>query len=193
MSFGANAVLNALAWFVPALTALIAVPITVRGLGSDAYGLLPLVGAVTGYLGLMEMGLGTAIVRYLSYYRALNQGRPMIGLLRFAVTWFGGAGVVGALLLLVGAHWIAVSVLKVPPGMTDTAVTVLRITAFGFVAGMLVSVGSVVPQCFLRYDISAVAGIVFGVAGHRHRGPPIPRPPTVAMACATRPSDTGGK
>ena len=49
--------------------------------------------------------------------------------------------------------------------MTDTAVTVLRITAFGFVAGMLVSVGSVVPQCFLRYDISAVAGIVFGVAG----------------------------
>ena len=165
MSFGANAVLSALAWFVPALTALIAVPITVRGLGSDAYGLLTLVGAVTGYLGLMEMGLGSAIVRYLSYYRALNQGRPMIGLLRFAVTWFGGAGVVGALLLLVGAHWIAASVLKVPPGMTDTAVTVLRITAFGFLAGMLVSVGSAVPQCFLRYDISALTSIVFGVAG----------------------------
>lgn len=165
MSFGANAVLSALAWLVPAVTALVALPVTVHGLGADAYGLLALVGAVTGYLGLMEMGLGSAIVRYLSYYRALNQGRPMIGLLRFAVTWFGGAGVVGALVLLVGAHWIAVSVLKVPPGMTDTSVAVLHITAFGFIASMLVSVGSAIPQCFLRYDISAVTEIVFGVAG----------------------------
>lgn len=165
MSFSANAVLSAFAWFVPSLTALIAVPITVRGLGSDGYGLLALVTAVTGYLGLMEMGLGTAIVRYLSYYRALNQGRPMIGLMRFAVEWFGGAGVVGGVALFVGAHWIVFSLLKIPADMSATAITVVRITAFGFLAGMLVSVGTAVPQSFLRYDIAAAINIVFGVAG----------------------------
>jgi O-antigen/teichoic acid export membrane protein len=165
MSFSANAVLSAFAWFVPALTALIAVPITVRGLGADGYGLLAIVTAVTGYLGLMEMGLGTAIVRYLSYYRALNQGRPMLGLMRFAVEWFGGAGVVGGVVLFLGAHWIVFSLLKIPADMTDTAITVVRITAFGFAAGMLVSVGTAVPQSFLRYDVAAVINIVFGVAG----------------------------
>ena len=82
LSFGANAALNVSAWFVPALTALVAVPITVRGLGTDAYGLLTLVTALTGFLGLIELGLGTAIVRYLSYYRALDQGRPMLGIVR---------------------------------------------------------------------------------------------------------------
>ena len=165
LSFGANAALNLSAWLVPALTALIAVPITVRGLGADAYGLLTLTTALTGFLGLMELGLGTAIVRYLSYYRALGQGRPMIGIVRFAVTWFGIAGVIGGVILLVGAPWFAESLLRVPPDMVSTAVAVIRISAFGFVTGMMVSVGSAIPQSFLRYDLSATTTIVFGVLG----------------------------
>ena len=165
LSFGANAALNVSAWFVPALTALVAVPITVRGLGTAAYGLLALVTALTGFLGLMELGLGTAIVRYLSFYRALNQGRPMVGIVRFAVVWFGIAGLVGGVVLFVGAEWFARSLLKIPPDMVATAVAVIRISAFGFFTGMLVSVGSAIPQSFLRYDLSAVSTIVFGVLG----------------------------
>ena len=165
LSFGANAALNVSAWFVPALTALVAVPITVRGLGTDAYGLLTLVTALTGFLGLMELGLGTAIVRYLSFYRALDQGRPMLGIVRFAVVWFGIAGVIGGVVLFVGAPWFARSLLKIPPDMVPTAVVVIRISALGFLTGMLVSVGSVIPQSFLRYDLSAITTIVFGVLG----------------------------
>jgi len=165
LSFGANAALNVSAWFVPALTALVAVPITVRGLGTDAYGLLTLVTALTGFLGLIELGLGTAIVRYLSYYRALDQGRPMLGIVRFAALWFGVAGVIGGVVLFVGAQWFAGSLLKVPTEMVPTAVVVLRISALGFFTGMLVSVGSAIPQSFLRYDLSAVTTIIFGVLG----------------------------
>jgi O-antigen/teichoic acid export membrane protein len=165
LSFGANAALNVLAWFVPALTALVAVPITVRGLGADAYGLLALVTALTGFLGLMELGLGTAIVRYLSYYRALDQGRPMLGIVRFAVVWFGAAGLIGGIVLFVGAQWFAESLLKMPADMVPTATVVIRISAFGFVTGMLVSVGSAIPQSFLRYDLTAITTIVFGVLG----------------------------
>lgn len=165
LSFGANAVLNVSAWFVPALTALIAVPITVRGLGADAYGLLALVGTLTGYLGLMELGLGTAIIRYLSFYRALNQGRPMLGIVRFAVVWFGAVGFIGGVILFVGAPWFAQSMLKIPPDLVPTAVVVIRITAFAFFTGMLVSVGAAIPASFLRYDLAALMTVVFGVLG----------------------------
>jgi O-antigen/teichoic acid export membrane protein len=164
-SFGANSALSAISWLVPAVTALFAVPITLHGLGDNAYGLLTLVTALIGYLGLMDMGLGTAIVRFLSYHRALNEGRPMLGLIRFAICWFGGAGVIGGTLLIVGANWIAADLLHVPVGMRVTAVLVIRITGFGFLTGMLVSVGSAIPQSFLRYDIAAVMEIVFGMAG----------------------------
>jgi len=165
LSFGANAALNASAWFVPALTALIAVPITVRGLGADAYGLLTLVTALTGFLGLMDLGLGTAIFRYVSFYRALDQGRPMLGIIRFAVVWFGIAGVIGGVVLFVGAPWLAQSLLKIPPDMVPTAVAAIRISAFGFFAGMYVSIGSAIPMSFLRYDLSGITTIVFGVLG----------------------------
>ena len=165
LGFGANAARNVLSWFVPALVALIVVPITVRGLGPDAYGLLALVGALTGYLHLMELGLGSAVVRYLSYYRALNEGRPMLGILRFALTWFGGAGVIGCVILVAGAEWFAGSLLDVPADLLPTAVVVIRITGFGFLMGMFTSVGAVIPMTFLRYDISAWATIVFGTLG----------------------------
>jgi O-antigen/teichoic acid export membrane protein len=165
LSFGANAFLHVSSWFVPAITALIAVPITVRGLGADSYGLLALIGALIGYLGIMEIGLSSAIVRYLSFYRALNEGRPMLGIIRFGVTWFGGAGVIGAILLLVGAEWLAESLLNIPPDQVPTAVVAIRITGLGFLTGMLTTVGAAVPQSFLRYDLAAIGTVVFGVAG----------------------------
>lgn len=154
-SFSANAVLSAFGWAVPALAALIAIPITVRGLGVDQYGLLALTASVSGYLGLMEMGLGGTLVRYMSYHRARDEGRPMLGMLLFGLRWFFAAGLVGAVFLLIAAPWLSSSVLHVPPDLYSTSVTVLRLTGINFALAMLVSVGTAIPQSFLRYDISA--------------------------------------
>ena len=161
-SFGANAVLTMVGWAVPAITALIAVPITVRGLGASQYGLLALTASLTGYLGLMEMGLGTAIMRYLSYYRALNEGRPMIGVIKFALTWFCAAGTAGGVFLWIAAPWLAASVLHVSHQLLPTAITVMRLTGVSFFLALVVSVGSAIPQSFLRYDISAAISGVWG-------------------------------
>jgi hypothetical protein len=87
-SFSFNAILTMFAWAVPAITALIAVPITVRGLGARQYGLLALTASLTGYLGLLSMGLGSAIIRHISHCRVTNEGRPMIDVLMFALHWF---------------------------------------------------------------------------------------------------------
>jgi O-antigen/teichoic acid export membrane protein len=158
-SFGANAVFSAFGWAVPAMAALVAIPITVRGLGADQYGLLALTAALTGYLGLMEMGLGSALMRYLSFYRALDQGRPMLGILLFGVRWFLAAGLIGGTFLWFAAPWLSASVLKVPPDLQATSVTVFRLTGVNFALALLVSVGTAIPQSFLRYDIaSAMSG-----------------------------------
>ena len=153
--------LSVFGWAVPAVAALVAIPITVRGLGADQYGLLALTVALTGYLGLMEMGLGTALMRYLSFYRALNEGRPMLGVLMFGLRWFSVAGLIGGVFLWVAAPWLSTSLLKVPPDLQSTAITVLRITGVNFAVALLVSVGTAIPQSFLRYDIaSAMSGSI---------------------------------
>ena len=154
-SFGENAALSVLAWVVPAVAAFVCVPIMVRGLGPDSYGLLVLVGAVTGYLGLLDMGLGTALVRYLSYYRALDEGRPMLAIIRAALLWYTAAGVVAALFLVVAAPWLAEHVLHVSAALLPTATTLIRLSALSLVLGLIMSVGSALPMSFLRYDIAA--------------------------------------
>jgi O-antigen/teichoic acid export membrane protein len=161
-SFGANAVLTAFSWAVPALAALIATPITVRGLGADQYGLLALAAAITGYLGLMEMGLGSAVVRYVAYFRALEQGRPLRAVIWFSVRWFCAAGFVGLVFLWIAAPWLSASVLKMPPDLMSTSITVMRITGVNFLVALLVSVGMAIPQSFLRYDIASVLSAAIG-------------------------------
>ena len=120
-SFGENAALSVIAWLVPAIAAFVSVPIMVRGLGPDAYGLIVLVGALTSYLGLVYMGLGQALVRYLSYYRALDEGRPMLAIVRVALLWFTAAGVVAAVFLLISAPWLARDVLHISAKLLPTA------------------------------------------------------------------------
>lgn len=47
-------------------------PIMLRLMGPSEYGLYSLVATVVGYLTVLDMGLGNAIVRYIAKYRALN-------------------------------------------------------------------------------------------------------------------------
>ena len=161
-SFSLSALLVAIAWVVPAVASLVCVPIVARGLGSQTYGLLVLVTAVSGYLGLMDLGLGQAIVRYLAFYRARNEGRPMVAVLRVALLWFFGVGVVGGVACYVAAPWLVESVLDVPDGLSSEGVLAIRLSAVAFAAGMVMGVLAQVPQGFLRYDLVAGMTLVVG-------------------------------
>lgn len=164
-TFGQNVSLSVVAWSVTTVAAFVCLPIYVRGLGPDAYGLLVLVSALTGYAGLIELGLSQALVRYLSYYRALDEGRPMLAIIRVALVWLTVGGAAVGLFFFVGAPWLARDVLNVSAELLPDAVTVIRISSASLVLGLLVSAGAAVPISFLRYDIAAAVGGVFGTAG----------------------------
>jgi O-antigen/teichoic acid export membrane protein len=158
---GANVLLVGVSWLVPAVVAVVAVPITVRGLGDDGYGVLVLVAAVTGYLGLMDLGLGNGIVRYLSMFVVLRYGRATRECLRVGLAWFTGGGVVGAIAVSVSAPWL-VSLLHVPPGLVPQAVVAFRLGGVAFGLGMVVTVFQFVPQAFLRYGVASALNVTLG-------------------------------
>jgi O-antigen/teichoic acid export membrane protein len=162
-TFGQNALWSTIAWVASGVAAFICVPITVRGLGADAYGLIALVTALTGYAGLVELGLSQSLVRYLSYYRALGEGRPMIAIMRFALIWFTAAGSVAGLVLFLNASWLATHLLHVSADLLPSAVMVIRLSAINLVVDMLLTIGMAVPVSFLRYDIAAGVSGVFTV------------------------------
>ena len=166
-----NAMLSGVSWLVPAACAVIAIPITVRGLGTDGYGVMALVAAVTGYLALMDLGLANGVIRYLSMFVAADNGTAIRGCMRTVLKWFAAAGVIGFSVMWMLSPWLVGHVLKVPADLAPQAIVAFRIGGATFGLGMLVSVLSLLPQAFLRYDLVATVGGL--LAGASVAGPAV--------------------
>lgn len=67
-----GAILSYISLFVSNIIGILYTPIMLRLMGPSEYGLYSLVAAVVGYLTVLDMGLGNAIVRYIAKYRALH-------------------------------------------------------------------------------------------------------------------------
>lgn len=65
-------ILSYLSIFITVIIALIYTPIMIRLLGQSEYGLYSLIGSAVGYLSILDMGLGNAIVRFTARNRALG-------------------------------------------------------------------------------------------------------------------------
>jgi hypothetical protein len=69
-----NAIYNLVGETVPILAALLAIPVLIRSLGTDRFGLLTIVWMVIGYFGLFDFGLGRALTKIVA--EKLGAGRP---------------------------------------------------------------------------------------------------------------------
>jgi O-antigen/teichoic acid export membrane protein len=160
--FGRNVLHVTTAWVIPALIAVIAVPITVHGLGDDRYGVMALVGAVTGYLALLDLGLGDGIIRFLATFVAQQRGRAIRECLRLMLGWFATVGVVGAIAVWVLTPWLVGSLLKVPKSLVGESIVAFRIGGFTFAFGMVANVLRLVPEAFLQYRLYSRLSVILG-------------------------------
>jgi O-antigen/teichoic acid export membrane protein len=65
-------------------------PLLLRSLGQAAYGLYALLGAFVAYLGVLDLGLGNAIVRYVAKFRAEGNAAAEGALLRACLRIYAG-------------------------------------------------------------------------------------------------------
>ncbi|MBU1182525.1 MAG: flippase [Proteobacteria bacterium] len=65
-----NTIFNAVGRFWGILVALILTPYIIRHIGIERYGIWALVGVLTGYFGLLDFGIGTSFVKYISEFYA---------------------------------------------------------------------------------------------------------------------------
>lgn len=161
-NIGRNVLLSGAAWFVPSALAILTVPVVVRGLGDKAYGVVTLASAVTGYLLVLDVGLGQGVVRYLSMFVSLGHGRAMRQLLKGVLGWFTATAALGAAGVWLAAPWLAATLVKSPPDLVSESVTAFKIGGGVFAFTMLISILALVPTAFLRYDYVSVVSITLG-------------------------------
>jgi O-antigen/teichoic acid export membrane protein len=155
-------VLNVLGWLVPVGLFVFLTPFLINRIGIEAFGLLALVQAVTGYAGILNFGVGDALVRMVSHHREEPE-RAMA--LRWAgMLIFASAGVVGAVLIAALSGALSRTLFQIPQALHFTAIQGFRLGAAMFLVQMLFEFfrGSALGHG--RFDIPNVSRMIGSVA-----------------------------
>lgn len=96
-----NSLSGTLLYLVGASMAFVMSPFLVRHLGNGGYGFWELLMGLVGYLGVLDMGIGPAVVRHVALARGQNDSTRLMQVINTGFFTFLCAGAAGALLVLV--------------------------------------------------------------------------------------------
>lgn len=109
-----NAFVNLLGHGAPMVVAIFTIPLLIKGLGTDRFGILTLAWVVVGYFGLFDMGLGRALTKLVAEKIGERLTQEIPPLIWTALAVMGGAGLLGTALLVFLSPWLVETILKIP-------------------------------------------------------------------------------
>jgi O-antigen/teichoic acid export membrane protein len=150
--FAFNVTMNWIAMAVGMVVPFLLTPIVIHSLGKVQYGVWILAVSTVAYLGLLDLGLRSAVIRYVSKADAQGntvEARKAIG----AALWFriliaAGAVVLSFILAVVFPH-----LFKVPNGLERPAQVTVLMCAFAVAITLVSGVFGAVLSAIHRFDI----------------------------------------
>lgn len=124
-----NATWNLLGQTLPLLIAVVTIPVLLRVLGTERFGLLTLAWLVTGYFSVFDLGLGRALTQVVSLRASADDEASLRSVVATGLLLMLGLGIVGAIVLAAIAPWLVTRALNIPPDLQPEALTVFRYLA----------------------------------------------------------------
>ncbi|HET9182635.1 MAG TPA: flippase [Candidatus Angelobacter sp.] len=134
-----NTVWNLAGQVLPMLVGVVAVPLLVRRLGLDRFGILSLAWIVVGYFGIFELGIGRALTKLAADKLGLGEHHAIPGLVWTSLILMGILGGIGGLVILGLSRWLVADVLKTPIQLQAETVQAFHWLAFSVPLGTLTS------------------------------------------------------
>lgn len=156
-----GAILSYLSLFLGSLISIVYTPIMLRMLGQSEYGLISLANSVVGYLSLLNLGLGSAMVRYITKYKVAGDKEKEYAIITLFLKLYS---VIGLIVLLAGIIlvWNADGLFS--QSLTEREFHRLRILLLlmtaNMVIGMVSSVFYSVIMAYERFVFTKVVGII---------------------------------
>ena len=124
-----NVVLSALGWAVPASLGLVCIPLLVRALGPERFGLLAFAWTLVGSFSPFDLGVGRALTQALAARAGRAEEDDSPALVWSAAWLLLALGALGGAAVWVAAPAIAGRWLNVSPGLVPEAVRAFRLLA----------------------------------------------------------------
>lgn len=151
-----------LAITVELLLGLVMLPFNLRHLGQEAYGLWMLTAGLTLHFSVLDMGYGSAIVKFIAQYRARRDARALNEIASTMFFVYAAIGVVAYLIVIVLALNIQ-HLFKITPEQAHVGRSILLIIGLNIACNFPFSVFGGVIDGFQRYDRNNLVAIATAV------------------------------
>jgi O-antigen/teichoic acid export membrane protein len=138
------------------VSGLVVTPIVVHALGKEQYGLWVFIGSVTVFLGLLDVGVGPAVVRF----AALEHGRggDVGGLASSALSVYGVLTVVTAVISVIVA-WLVPELIDVGDDLVWPARIATLLVAGGILLRFPFGLAQSLMTARQRFDVTAIGAV----------------------------------
>lgn len=115
----------------PMAVALFAIPLLIKGLGTERFGLLSLVWMLVGYFGVFDLGLGQALTKFIAEKIRRDGDDGVAASFWTAMTLMLALGIFGGIIVYLIAPWLTHSALKIAPEFQAETLNAFRAVAWG--------------------------------------------------------------
>ena len=151
---------------LPTIVAVIAIPVIIRGLGMEQYGILSLALAIVTYFGLFDFGLGDATTKFVAGALGRGEFECVAPLIWTSSALIGALGIIAGMLMLAASPLLASHLLKVSVERQGEAVADFRAMAAAVPFMLLGSGLRGTLEAKQRYDLVNIVAIPANVANY---------------------------
>jgi O-antigen/teichoic acid export membrane protein len=158
-----NTLLSIVGEAAPLALGLIAIPIMVRELGVDRYGVITLSYLVVGYLSLFDLGLGRAAMQQISNAIGAGEMDRIPAIFWTSMMMMFVLGICAATIIIGTSHWLVYSVLNIPAPLRAESVGAFLVlgAVLPFVLSGACLIGTLAS--FQRFDLTTAVGAANGL------------------------------
>jgi O-antigen/teichoic acid export membrane protein len=154
---------NLLAQGVNVVLALWAIPVLIKGLGSEQFGLLALLWAVVGYFGFLDFGISRANTKFLAESLALSDQEEAVKIVWTSLSSTFVLGIISGAILLCGTSFFVDHILKISAAMRTEAMRFFLIACIGIPFMLIFGTLKGFQMALHRFDIVNIFQTVMGV------------------------------
>lgn len=147
-----NAIWNILTVIITAIAGFIIVPIIIKSIGSENFGIYAIILMVGGFAQLQSMGLGEATLKYVAQYYSKKDIVGVNRVLGATLSVYIFSGIIISGLIVIFSPFI-VSLFKISPENLTNAIKAMRIAGVAFTVSTFSGALQTIPEATQRYDL----------------------------------------
>ncbi|MBI4686411.1 MAG: flippase [Nitrospirae bacterium] len=158
-----NTVWNLGSYVLPLLIAVFTIPVLIKHIGIDRFGILTLVWAIIGYFSLSDLGLGRALTKIVAEKLGAGHADDIPHIFWTALFLIFFLGVIGALISALLSPWLVQDIIKIPKALQVEALQSFYL--FAFVIPIVVSSAGLSGflEAHQRFDLTGPVRILMGI------------------------------